>query len=416
MMSERLPEGPWLLVAGCHRSGTSAMAGALVALGLQGVAEGDRMTWTESNPEHWESLSLTVLNDQVLESEGGSWDAPPSRAALSALEGIPAMPPSVAHCAKVAFPEPDPLAWKDPRLCVLLPLWRRVLPAPLAVVFIWRQPLEVARSLEQRDDMPVATGLALWDRYCRSALMDLQGLDVFVVEHADLLEGPSEVLGAVAEWLSSLPPFQERREGWHVDEAASTIDEALYRQRQRAEGERSALPQEQRELVDRLVALAGPHRGFDPGGVGPAPIWADELVKVRRDARRTVDALERQLDRERREADEQLARERAAFEGERAAAAHELAETRREFEGALQRCQDELEGTKRVLQHLMASTSWRITKPLCTLLGHRASAPASALGAAHNSAPGATQGSAPDATRGPAPGASSDPTSDSSRP
>ena len=52
----QMPVGPWVLVVGSHRSGTSAVTGALVALGLNGVAPDDRMDDLESNPEHWESF------------------------------------------------------------------------------------------------------------------------------------------------------------------------------------------------------------------------------------------------------------------------------------------------------------------------------------------------------------------------
>jgi hypothetical protein len=44
--------GPWLLVTGMHRSGTSAVAGVLGALGFQTPSADDRMDWPESNPEH----------------------------------------------------------------------------------------------------------------------------------------------------------------------------------------------------------------------------------------------------------------------------------------------------------------------------------------------------------------------------
>jgi hypothetical protein len=53
--------GPWLLVVGMHRSGTSAVTGALGALGLGVVHADDRMDWPESNPEHLESVSVSFM-------------------------------------------------------------------------------------------------------------------------------------------------------------------------------------------------------------------------------------------------------------------------------------------------------------------------------------------------------------------
>ena len=68
---------PFLVVLGMHRSGTSALTGALGALGFNTPHPDERMDWPESNSEHWESVSLTVYNDQLLTKLGGSWEAPP---------------------------------------------------------------------------------------------------------------------------------------------------------------------------------------------------------------------------------------------------------------------------------------------------------------------------------------------------
>src|SRR3546814_6124771 len=68
---------------------------------------------------------------------------------------------------------------KDPRLCRLLPLWlplleeRGIRPA---VVHMVRQPLEIARSLERRDDLPRGQALLLWLRHQIEAIRGGHGL------------------------------------------------------------------------------------------------------------------------------------------------------------------------------------------------------------------------------------------------
>ena len=145
------PAGPWVVVVGMHRSGTSAVTGALGALGLQMPRPGDRMAWDESNPEHWESLSLALHDEHLLHGLGGSWDAPPD------------LPRHWVHSAAVlggarsgallaqAYPEPGPAALKDPRICLLLSHWRTVLPDPSA-----RRPAGVAAPAG-RGPVPPAT-------------------------------------------------------------------------------------------------------------------------------------------------------------------------------------------------------------------------------------------------------------------
>ena len=66
---------------------------------------------------------------------------------------------------------------KDPRICVLAPLWHRALRETgyrAVYVVCVRNPLEVARSLG--NDMPTARGLALWASYMRP-------VEAFVAEH-----------------------------------------------------------------------------------------------------------------------------------------------------------------------------------------------------------------------------------------
>ncbi len=177
-----MPAGPWVVVVGMHRSGTSALAGALGALGFNQVRPGDRVEWSQSNPEHWESLSLGLFDEGLLHRLGGSWDAPP------------VLPRHWVHSASIlgggrrSRPWPRPSHSRDRpcgrtrRLCLLLPYWRTLLPEPPAAVFVWRNPLAVAHSLHRRDGMPLAVGLALWERYNRAALESLAGLDTFGVD------------------------------------------------------------------------------------------------------------------------------------------------------------------------------------------------------------------------------------------
>ena len=86
--SERPREdrGRMVVVLGMHRSGTSAVAEAVVRLG---VAVGDSLSMdgpSEWNPRgYFEDPELNRINDAVLEAIGGSWAAPPEPAAKLAL-------------------------------------------------------------------------------------------------------------------------------------------------------------------------------------------------------------------------------------------------------------------------------------------------------------------------------------------
>ena len=63
-----------------------------------------------------------------------------------------------------------------------------------------RNPLEVARSLESRGDMPVADGLALWLAYMQRVeqFIASAGARAIHVRYADLLDDWRSVIGRIA--------------------------------------------------------------------------------------------------------------------------------------------------------------------------------------------------------------------------
>lgn len=170
------------------------------------------------NPQgFWEPLGVVRLNDAILKALGGAWDRPgpfliprlsldESRdAVMSQVEqqyfdaAAAAMEKSYGGAASIVL--------KDPRITALLPFWVRVIERlgyRSRYVLIFRNPLEVAASLEARDKMPPRRALQLWQHYIVQALaLELTGKLDDVVGYTDLLVDPEWVLGKVID--KSLP-------------------------------------------------------------------------------------------------------------------------------------------------------------------------------------------------------------------
>ncbi len=334
------PERRWVFVLGMHRSGTSAVAGLLGALGCALPREDDRLDWPESNPEHFESLAATVHNDRLLESLRGAWDAPPALGGHWVHSAAVAAAGRSAAVLAGAFSQGGVSLWKDPRLCLLLPYWRAVLGDPAGAVLVWRAPLAVAASSRRRDRMPEAEGLALWERYNRAALESLAGLPVLVADYDDVVSKPEDFAGSCRRWLDSLGAgaisdgeVARRPPGPSVTEREAVelpVDPALRHERQ-SPGAQASLSPAQAALQDELRQLTGPH---DHLGRVDLP---DETpaTDVRIEVRRTLAAVRRRLERERDSALLELKRSRLA-----------------------------LEGAQETIHRLRDSTSWRVTRPL----------------------------------------------------
>ena len=276
-----MPVGPWLLVVGMHRSGTSAVTGALGHLGLAVPAADDRWEPSEDNPDHWESRALGNHDDLLLERLGGTWDRPPEPdidwASDEDLGIDDLVDPSGP--ANTAFPNPGPVVWKDPRSCLVLPYWLARLPGPVAAVFIWRSPLSVARSLQARDRTHLADGVALWERYNRSGLAGLIGVDTFVTRYESIIEDPVGRLGALASWLGELPQFSTHAPGWDLESAIASISPQLARQQ--TSDDTPLLLDEQRRLMDEMERLEGPHQPLSSAPTGAESPWTTALLTDR---------------------------------------------------------------------------------------------------------------------------------------
>lgn len=228
-----------LLVAGMHRSGTSALTGALSLLGYE---LGERLLPpSEDNPKgFYENSEVVAIHERLLLALGLSWDDPRALPAgwielgvtQSALAEIKAL---VAN----DFAESTRWAVKDPRICRFIPLWRRAL-RELAlsahVLLMVRHPWEVSASIEKRDQWPIPLGELLWLRYIFDAVDGSEGWPTVVVRYSDLVQNPMSVvsgalgrLGLDVERQSAeaIDGFVEREQKHHAAPQDDSIDDPI---------------------------------------------------------------------------------------------------------------------------------------------------------------------------------------------
>ena len=340
--------GPWVVVVGMHRSGTSAVTGAIGALGFNLVSTQDRLSPHESNPEHWESLAAVLHNDAILAYLGGTWDAPPQLPdGWENDRGLPERG-AASELLAAAYPHPGPSVWKDPRVSLLLPYWHKVLHPPIAAVLVWRDPLAVARSLQRRNGTSLPYGVALWERYNRSAVANLAQTDTYVLDYDAMIEDPASSVSGLSSWLASTGTFDGMR-AWDHERALSVVTADM---RHQSVGTPDAkdriLLDEQRRLVEHLTELAGGHRTLPQVPCDESP-WTEAIF----DARRSSNPLELKKLEE--------------SEAQRDWYVSALADTHSDLGVArveLDAVRAQLVGANNGLATLKASSSWRITAPV----------------------------------------------------
>jgi hypothetical protein len=193
-----------VVIVGMHRSGTSAVANAVARLGLALPDETDLITPGPYNERgYWESRRFVTYNDRVLRYLGGTWSSPPKPPPgweVSREAEVVELKSGARDFSLREFTDPH-MVLKDPRLCLVLPLWREVFDRPPVAVLVLRNPLEVARSLKHRNNFPLSFGLALWRRYVQQSATSVVGLPVFVADYQAILRDSRTVIGELNEFL-----------------------------------------------------------------------------------------------------------------------------------------------------------------------------------------------------------------------
>jgi hypothetical protein len=197
-----------ILVAGMHRSGTSATTGALrmcgVNLGseLLAAAEDNRLGY-------WENARAVAIHEQLLERLERSWDdvrALPRGWIESEAARLAAR--QIEELVRDEFASEPLWAVKDPRICRFLPLWKEVLGhmgIPVVVLVVARRPSEVAASIQKRNGWMPELSELLWMRHVFEAERDSRELLRCAVTYDDMLASPRETMFSALERLGIAP-------------------------------------------------------------------------------------------------------------------------------------------------------------------------------------------------------------------
>jgi hypothetical protein len=215
-----------VLVVGMHRSGTSAVARGIAALGV--YLGNDFLDAQPENPTgYWEDKGIVEIDERVLRALDLRWDdvAPIAPADFRRFR-IRLLQGAAARYVKRTFVSHPLWGFKDPRTIRLLPFWQAVLRKCAvgdAYVVAIRNPRSVAASLFRRQSMDAATAQRLWLAHMVPYLRLIRGRPMVVVDYDLLMREPRPQLERTARALEL--PAPDARE---IDRfAADFLDETL---------------------------------------------------------------------------------------------------------------------------------------------------------------------------------------------
>jgi glycosyltransferase involved in cell wall biosynthesis len=194
-----------IIVLGMHRSGTSVVTKALESLG---VDLGQRlMPPLQDNNEKgfFEDLDVYELNETLLETLGHKWHTlEPVQADEMQASSVSGLRNQALELLRSRLATTDLFGMKDPRIPRLLPFWQDVLNhlnARVSYVIACRNPLSVAQSLNKRDRFDLEKGYLLWIEHTLRSLTGTAGMTRLVVDYDCLMDNPIKELQKIAKGL-----------------------------------------------------------------------------------------------------------------------------------------------------------------------------------------------------------------------
>lgn len=219
-----------IIVAGMHRSGTSAYTGAIEKLGVKlgrNLATGHVGI---NDKGYKEDIDIIGLHDELLWAHRSAWnDIFPLPSVATDPNTLERAKSRIREILREYFKSDHLCGLKEPRICLFLPLWLEVAEEEgIDVSFIlpFRDPFSVAKSLEKRDGLSFETSLILWVKYLLNAEKYSRGKKRVFVSYENLIADSSSALGAIVDQLE-IPTQGDRTKT--LEEGASFISIELNR-------------------------------------------------------------------------------------------------------------------------------------------------------------------------------------------
>ena len=190
-----------ILVLGMHRSGTSALTGVLELLDV--YLGSNLMQGTQDNVKgYFENNELFQINEALLAQCDSAWDDVfYNEDKLQNIKNVE----NLKAIIKKEFEYSKIFAIKDPRLAFLFPIYKKVLDEldiKIKVILPYRNPLEVAKSLNKRDGISMEKGMLLWGYYFFLAEIYSRSCQRVFVGFDELMEKPQESISKISQFLN----------------------------------------------------------------------------------------------------------------------------------------------------------------------------------------------------------------------
>lgn len=328
-----------------HRSGTSALTRVLGFVGA-GLPRNPLKANAHNETGFWEPEAVVLMHEALLSEIGRRWDdiGPLDISGLNP-ERLRHYRCEIIRILREEYGDSRVFVVKDPRICILAPLWIEALrEAGIGVRFALpiRDATEVARSLAARDLSSMQQGYLMWLRHLLDAEHASRGHRRIFVHYSDLLNDPAAITADLASRLlddeTGMTADARRQVGLFVDS-------------------------KHRHQVATSTELP---RGLDRWLAATADAYAKLVLRPDdEEAQRRLDLVRAEFDRA-CDALMPLLRQRELLLQAAVQDAATLRQGLADRDAALMQQSQTVKALETTLDAIQRSTSWRVTAPLRT--------------------------------------------------
>ncbi len=193
-----------IVVLGMHRGGTSVIARALQALGVDLGSDLLPPVAGENDKGFFEDREIMALNDELINTMGLHWHACMQPALHNVRKDVlQSFLQRAVQLLRARITE-RPFGFKDPRVSRLLAFWQPVfrhLNIEVRYLIALRNPLSVEKSLAGRDKFMPGKSHILWLEHYVQSMLGTEAEQRIIVDYDSLLEHPLAQLGRMASVL-----------------------------------------------------------------------------------------------------------------------------------------------------------------------------------------------------------------------
>lgn len=225
-MEDKKDQKKCILILGMHRTGTSALSGALHAAGLYFGSNLVPPLKGHNDKGYFESLDIVKLNEKIYKDLGFkrwdyTYDFPEGWHHVGRAQKYKK---GIKKVIKEQLLIKDVFGLKDPRISILLPLYLEVFAEMnIKPVFIrtYRSPFEVCKSLKDYNGMDYRVSYLLYDQHYKSIEKYTKDKPVLEVSYSELLRDPEKIIRSASDFAAT--------NFFKIDQAKNFIENRLNR-------------------------------------------------------------------------------------------------------------------------------------------------------------------------------------------